>query len=94
MYEAVLNMGSYLDDNYISNGANHFYDRGTLPEQYAQYSDNYNPHQAFNMLRLYKREVLDRCKDFFHGDMANIPSGKCDQETHNLSPSKDWKSKC
>ena len=63
IYEAVLNMGSYLDDNYISNGANNFYDRGTLPEQYAQYSDNYNPHVAFNMLQLYKREVLDICKD-------------------------------
>ena len=54
VYEAVLNMRYYLDDNYVSNGANHFYDRGTLPEQYAQYSDNYNPHHAFNMLRLYK----------------------------------------
>ena len=63
IYEAVSNMGSYLDDNYISNGANNFYDRGTLPEQYAQYSDNYNPYVAFNMLQLYKREVLDICKD-------------------------------
>ena len=64
-YETVLNMGYYLDDNYVSNGANHFYDRGTLPERYAQYSDNYNPHHAFNMLRLYKREVLDICKDCY-----------------------------
>ena len=63
IYEAVLNMGSYLDDNYVSNGANNFYDNGTLPEQYAQYSDNYNPHVAFSMLQLYKREVLDICKD-------------------------------
>ena len=38
IYEAVLNMARYLDDNYVSNGAHHFYDWGTLPEQYAQYS--------------------------------------------------------
>ena len=63
IYEAVLNMGQYLDDNYVSNGAHNFYDRGTLPEQYAQYSDNYNPHMAFNMLKLYKREVMDICCD-------------------------------
>ena len=63
IYEAVLNMGQYLDDNYVSNGAHNFYDRGTLPEQYAHYSDNYNPHVAFNMLKLYKREVLDICSD-------------------------------
>ena len=63
IYEAVLNMGQYLDDNYVSNGANNFYDRGTLPEQYAQYSDNYNPHVAFDMLKLYKREVMDICCD-------------------------------
>ena len=43
IYEAVLNMEMYMGHNYISNGAYNFYDRGTLPEQYAQYSDNYNP---------------------------------------------------
>ena len=63
IYEAVLNMGQYLDDNYVSNGVHNFYDRGTLPEQYAQYSDNFNPHVAFNMLQLYKREVVDICSD-------------------------------
>ena len=59
IYEAVMNMGQYFDDN----GAHNFYDRGTLPEQYAQYSDNYNPHVAFNMLQFYKREALDICSD-------------------------------
>ena len=63
IYEAVLNMGQYFDDNYVSNGGHNFYDRGTLPEQYSQYSDNHNPHVAFNMLKLYKREVLDICFD-------------------------------
>ena len=41
IYEAVLNMAMYLDDNYVSNEAHNFYDHGTLPEQYAQCSDNY-----------------------------------------------------
>ena len=63
IYEAVLNMGQYLDDNYVSNGAHNLYDRGILPEQYAQYSDNYTPHVAFNMLKWYKIEVLDICSD-------------------------------
>ena len=63
LYEAVKNINHYLDHDYISNGAHNLYDRGTLPEQYAQYSDNYNPHQAFNLTRLYKREVLDICCD-------------------------------
>ena len=63
IYEAVLNMGMYMDHNYVANGAYNFYDRGTLPEQYAQYSDNYNPQATFNILHLYKQEVLDTCKD-------------------------------
>ena len=30
---------------------------------YAQYSDNYNPYATFNIVQLYKEEVLDICKD-------------------------------
>ena len=45
-------MAMYMDDNYVSQGAHNFYDHGTLSEQYAQYSDNYNPHPTFNMVRL------------------------------------------
>ena len=63
IYEAVLNIAMYLDDNYISNRAHNFYDQGTLLEQYAQYYDNYNPYAIFHMVRLYKEEVLDVCKD-------------------------------
>ena len=44
IYEAVKNIEHYLDDNYVSIGAHNFYSDGTLPEQYAQYSDNFNPH--------------------------------------------------
>ena len=62
VYEAVRNVDKYLDHIYISKGADNFYECGTLPEQYAQYSDNYNPHATFNMVRLKKEEVLDICK--------------------------------
>ena len=63
IYEAVKNIEHYLDDNYISIGAHNFYSHGTLPEQYAQYSDNFNPHVTFNMTRLYKTEVMDITND-------------------------------
>ena len=35
LYEAIKNLQSYLDDNYVSVGAVNFYTRATLPEQYA-----------------------------------------------------------
>ena len=35
VYEAIKNLQSYLDDNYILVGAVNFYDHATLPEQYA-----------------------------------------------------------
>ena len=61
--EAVKNINHYFDHDYISHGAHNFYDRGTLPVQYAQYFENYNPDHAFNVMKLYKREVLDICHD-------------------------------
>ena len=56
-------MEHYIDDNYVSIGAHNFYNHGTLPQQYAQYSDNLNPHVTFNLTHLYKREVLDITQD-------------------------------
>ena len=63
IYKAVQNIEKYLDHNYVSVGAHNFYECGTLPEQYAQYSHNYNLNATFNILQLYKEEVLDICKD-------------------------------
>ena len=63
VYEAVHNYLKYLDEFYIAHGAVNFYSRGTLPEQYAQYSENYNPYVPFNLNSLYEQEVLDICKD-------------------------------
>ena len=65
VYEAVINLDSYLDNIYITVGAHNFYDCATLPEQYAQYSANYIPNNAvpLDVLDLYKKEVMDIRKD-------------------------------
>ena len=63
VYEAVRNMEHYINHNYVSIGAHNFYNHGTLPDQYTQYLDKYNPHVTFNMSCLYKTEVLDITND-------------------------------
>ena len=57
VYEAVINMQSYIDNIYKSIGSKNFYDRGMLPEQYAQYSDNCIPNTgvALDVADLYKK---------------------------------------
>ena len=61
MYEAIKYLQSYMDHNYVLVGAVNFYDHATLPEQYAQYSDNYIPNTGIplDVLALYKQEVMD-----------------------------------
>ena len=63
VYEAVQNYDKYIDDFYVSNGAVNLYARGTLPEQYVQYSENFNPYFTFNLREIYEQEVLDICQD-------------------------------
>ena len=65
VYEAIKNLQSYLDHSYVSVGTVNFYDHGTLPEQYAMYSDNYIPNTGIpvGVLDLYRQEVMDICKD-------------------------------
>ena len=64
-FEAVINLDSYLDNNYVSVGAHNCYNCATLPEQYMQYSANYIPNTAIplDVLDLYKKEVMDIRKD-------------------------------
>ena len=59
----MQNYDKYIDDFYVSNGAVNFYTRGTLPEKYAQYSENLKLHVTFNLRELYEQEVLDICQD-------------------------------
>ena len=58
-------MDSYLDNIYVSIGARNFYNWGTLPKQYVQYSDNYIPNTGveLDVVALYKQEVLDITKN-------------------------------
>ena len=53
----------YLNNTYLGRGATNFYCRGTLCDQYAMYSDNYNPNAPLNVEAIYMCEVLDICKD-------------------------------
>ena len=63
IYESVQNMDMYLDNAYLQMGANHIYHRGSLAQQYAMYSDNYEPNVVLDIANIYKCEVLDICKD-------------------------------
>ena len=63
VYEAVLNIERYLDHTYVATGAQQLYSRATLPQQYAQYSDNYRTNRPLNVRQIYKSGVLDICKN-------------------------------
>ena len=63
IYEAVSNIECYLDHTYVATGAPNLYSRGTLPQQYAQYSDSYRTNRPLNVRQIYKSEVLDICKN-------------------------------
>ena len=63
VYEACLNKNHYLNNDYISKGANHQYARATLVEQFAQYADCYVPSVGLNVERIYEQEVMDMCKN-------------------------------
>ena len=62
IYEAIKNKNIYLDNNYLCMGANHEYCRGTLAEQFAQYSENWTPPANLNVTDIYEQEVMDICK--------------------------------
>ena len=63
IYKSVQNMDMYLDNAYLEMGANHVYQRGSLAQQYAMYSDNYEPNVVLDIANIYKCEVLDICTD-------------------------------
>ena len=43
VYEAVQNMAKYLDNAHVSIGAHHFYQRATLVQTFAMYTEDFNP---------------------------------------------------
>ena len=54
IYESINNMAMYLDNAYLKMGANHLYYKGFLAQQYAMYSDNYQPNNVLDIENLYE----------------------------------------
>ena len=59
VYEAVQNMVKYLDNDYVSIGAHHFYQRATLVQTYAIYTKDFNLLVPLDVVKLYKQEVME-----------------------------------
>ena len=59
LYEAIHNMDKYLDNDYVTIGAHHFYRRATLVQTYAMYTEGFDPLVPLDVLKLYKEEVME-----------------------------------
>ena len=67
VYEAIQNMDKHIDNQYVNIGAQNFYGRATLIEQFAMYTEEFRPNIPLDVLNFYKKEVMEICK----------PSGYC-----------------
>ena len=63
VYEAVLNARYYINNKYLSRGCNIVYQRGGPCKQIAMYASAYNPNENFDVVQIYKKEVLDMCQN-------------------------------
>ena len=61
--EAVLNGRFYMNNRYLSKGCNIVYSRGGPCKQLAMYSSSYDPTQQFDVVDIYKKEVLELTRD-------------------------------
>ena len=52
-------MDKYLDNQYVSLGAQNLYGRATLVEQFATYTEEFCPNTPLDVLDLYKKEVME-----------------------------------
>ena len=55
VHKAVQNMAKYLDNAYVSIGAHHFYQRATLVQTFAMYTEHFNPLVPLDVVKLYKQ---------------------------------------
>ena len=62
VYEAIQNMDKYLDNQYVSIGAQNLYGRATLVKQFAMYTEEFCPNTPLDVFDLYKKEVMEICK--------------------------------
>ena len=63
VYEAVLNGRFYMNNRYLSKGCNIVYHIGGPCKQLAMYSSSYDPTQQFDVVDIYKKEVLELTRD-------------------------------
>ena len=59
IYESILNAKHYISNRYMSRGCNIVYRTGGPVKQLAMYADSYNPAEQFDVVRIYKKEVMD-----------------------------------
>ena len=59
VYEAIQNMDKYLDNQYVSLGAQNLYGKATLVKQFAIYTEEFCPNTPLDVLDLYKKEVME-----------------------------------
>ena len=59
VYEAIQNMDKYLDNQYVSIGAQNFNGRANLVKQFAMYTEEFCPNIPLDVLDLYKKEVKE-----------------------------------
>ena len=52
-------MDKYLDNQYVSIGAQNFHGRATLVEQFAMYTEEFCPNIPLDVFNLYKKEVME-----------------------------------
>ena len=63
IYKLVLNYNKYIDNEYMSIGANVIHRRGTTVEQIAMFAESYIRNTPVNVEKEFKAEVKGLCKD-------------------------------
>ena len=63
LYEAILNAKHYLSNRYLSRGCNIIYRQSGPVKQIAMYASSYDPSGEFDVVKIYKQEVMDLAKN-------------------------------
>ena len=58
-YKAIQNLEKYLDNQYVSIGAQNLYGRATLVEQFTMYTEEFCPNIPLDVSNLYKKEMME-----------------------------------
>ena len=63
LHESVINAKHYISNRYLSRGCNIVYRKGGPVKQLAMYSEQYNPEEELDVVKIYKAEVMQLAKD-------------------------------